>query len=64
MYISRLNWYIAVSYTHLDVYKRQVPYDDQIDRRNNIVVLVICVWVFTLVSLSKVVRQCKNGGHI
>ena len=25
-----------VSYTHLDVYKRQT-YDDQVDRRNNIV---------------------------
>ena len=28
---------IAVSYTHLDVYKRQVPYDDQGVRRNSIV---------------------------
>ena len=26
----------AVSYTHLDVYKRQVPYDDRCDLHNNI----------------------------
>ena len=35
--------YISVSYTHLDVYKRQLvfcfhcTYDDQVDRRNSII---------------------------
>ena len=37
------NLFVPVSYTHLDVYKRQgvlyfvstVPYDDQLDRRND-----------------------------
>ena len=31
---------VSVSYTHLDVYKRQVfncTYDDQVDHRNNII---------------------------
>ena len=38
-YIISLITVKAVSYTHLDVYKRQVPYEDQWDRRNNIQVI-------------------------